>query len=69
MATLQALCYGTRHILDQLSKHGHQVSSVAVCGGLAKSPLFLQTQADVLGKQVVGEAAEEDNDVNDDDGG
>ena len=53
LATVQALCYGTRHILDQLSLHGHPASSVAVCGGLAKSPLFLQTQADVLGKQVV----------------
>ena len=54
LATVQALCYGTRHILEQLDKHGHSVTSVAVCGGLAKSPLFLQTQADVLGKQVVG---------------
>ena len=52
LATVQALCYGTRHILDQLESHGHPASSVAVCGGLAKSPLFLQTQADVLGKQV-----------------
>ena len=54
LATVQALCYGTRHILEQLDEHGHPVSSVAVCGGLAKSPLFLQTQADVLGKQVMG---------------
>ena len=54
LATVQALCYGTRHILEQLDKHGHPVTSVAVCGGLAKSPLFLQTQADVLGKQVMG---------------
>ena len=55
LATVQALCYGTRHILEQLDKHGHPVTSVAVCGGLAKSPLFLQTQADVLGKQVMGQ--------------
>ena len=69
LATVQALCYGTRHILDQLSSHGHPASSVAVCGGLAKSPLFLQTQADVLGKQVAVEAVEENHAVNDHDGG
>jgi sugar (pentulose or hexulose) kinase len=28
---------------------GHKVRSVTVCGGLTVSPLYLQTQADVLG--------------------
>jgi sugar (pentulose or hexulose) kinase len=28
---------------------GHKVRSVTVCGGLTASPLYLQTQADVLG--------------------
>ena len=45
---LQALCYGTRHIVDTMVEAGHRVDSVTVCGGLAKSTLFLQTQVDVL---------------------
>ena len=45
---LQAVCYGTRHIVDTMVEAGHRVDSVTVCGGLAKSTLFLQTQVDVL---------------------
>ena len=45
---LQALCYGTRHIVDTMVEAGHEVDSVTVCGGLAKSTLFLQTQVYVL---------------------
>ena len=32
---------------------GHEVKVVSVCGGLAQSDLFVQTNADVLGLQVV----------------
>ena len=44
---LKALCYGTRHIVDTMVEAGHRVDSVTVCGGLAKSRLFLQTQVAV----------------------
>ena len=44
LATVQALCYGTRHIVETLTAAGHSVTSVTVCGGLTKSKLFLQTQ-------------------------
>ena len=53
LATLQAVSYGTRHIVDALVAAGHTVTRVAVCGGLARSLLYLQTQADVLGVEVV----------------
>ena len=45
---LQALCYGTRHIVDTMVEAGHRVDSVTVCGGLARSTLFLQTQVAAL---------------------
>ena len=45
---MQAICYGTRHIVDTLVEAGHRVDSVTVCGGLAKSRLFLQTQVPIL---------------------
>lgn len=53
LATIQAISYGTRHIIDTLLEQGHTVNSVTVCGGLAQSALYLRTQADVLGMKVM----------------
>ena len=53
LAAIQALAYGTKSIVDQLMKHGHQIDQVAICGGLAKSSLFIQTHADVLNLRVI----------------
>ncbi|XP_031349869.1 FGGY carbohydrate kinase domain-containing protein isoform X2 [Photinus pyralis] len=52
LATVQA--YGTRHILETLAKSGHNaISSILICGGLCKNPLFIQTQADVANLPIV----------------
>jgi len=53
LATVQAISYGTKHILESMLTMGHQVTSVTVCGGLTRSPLYLSTQADVLQLPVV----------------
>ncbi|EFA09750.1 FGGY carbohydrate kinase domain-containing protein [Tribolium castaneum] len=53
LATVQALAYGTRHILESLIKSGHFIESVLICGGLSKNYLFTQTQADVVNLPVV----------------
>lgn len=45
-ATLQALAYGTRHIVEELNAAGHSLSSIIACGGLCKSNLFLREMAD-----------------------
>ena len=42
--------YGSRCIVEALSSGGHRIDSVYICGGIAKSALFVQTLADVLGK-------------------
>ena len=39
--------------MDQLIKHGHDFNQVAICGGLAKSSLFIQTHADVLNLRLI----------------
>ncbi|KAJ8602699.1 hypothetical protein CTAYLR_003785 [Chrysophaeum taylorii] len=54
LATIQALAYQTRHILDVVRDAGgsKQLREVVVCGGLAKNSLYLQTHADVLGIPV-----------------
>ncbi|XP_037070904.1 FGGY carbohydrate kinase domain-containing protein-like [Pollicipes pollicipes] len=53
LATIQAICYGSRCIVEALTSGGHRISSVFVCGGITKSALFVQTLADVLGVPVI----------------
>ncbi|RUS80212.1 hypothetical protein EGW08_012037 [Elysia chlorotica] len=53
LATIQALAYGTRHIVSEMEKHGHEISLVYVCGGLRKNSSYVQTHADVLGRPLV----------------
>ena len=53
LATIQALAYGTRHIVEAMAARGQVISVATICGGLAKSSLFVQTHCDVLGLPVV----------------
>ncbi|XP_012277775.1 FGGY carbohydrate kinase domain-containing protein [Orussus abietinus] len=53
LATVQALTYGTKHILEALTLAGHKVETLLICGGLSQNPLFTQIQADVLGLPVL----------------
>lgn len=52
-ATVQALCYGARHIIEKMRSAGHDIRLVTACGGLCKSKLFLQELADCLNIPVV----------------
>jgi len=54
LATLQALAYGTLHIIDVLHSTNHSnIQSLLVCGGLSHNPLFVQTQADVANLPIL----------------
>ncbi|XP_033314422.1 FGGY carbohydrate kinase domain-containing protein [Bombus vosnesenskii] len=53
LATIQALTYGTKYILETLEAAGHKIETLLVCGGLSQNPLFIQIQADVLGLPVL----------------
>ncbi|XP_045600229.2 FGGY carbohydrate kinase domain-containing protein isoform X1 [Procambarus clarkii] len=53
VATLQALVYGTRQIIEQLTTSGHNITCVLLCGGLSKSPLFISTHVDALDVPVL----------------
>ncbi|XP_048727454.2 FGGY carbohydrate kinase domain-containing protein-like isoform X2 [Ostrea edulis] len=59
LATVQALAYGTRHIIDEMKKAGHAVEVIYMCGGLSKNPLYVETHADVLGLPVILPCEEE----------
>jgi len=55
LATIQALCYGTRHIIGATEKSGgHRltVREILVCGGLGQNCVFLQCQANVAALPV-----------------
>src|SRR5216683_335495 len=48
----EATAFGTRHILEDLQAHGFAVGRLFAGGGGAKSRLWLQIHADVLGRAI-----------------
>jgi FGGY-family pentulose kinase len=52
LATLQAIAYGTRHIIDALRDAGHEVTRIMMCGGATKNPLWLREYANATGCDI-----------------
>jgi FGGY-family pentulose kinase len=48
-ATIQAIAYGTRHIIEEMNRNGYDISDIYICGGHLKNRLFLQEHADITG--------------------
>ncbi|CAK9325758.1 unnamed protein product [Citrullus colocynthis] len=53
LATVQAIAYGTRHIVEHCNSHGHKINTLLACGGLAKNSLFIQEHADIIGCPII----------------
>ncbi|XP_057356229.1 FGGY carbohydrate kinase domain-containing protein isoform X5 [Manis pentadactyla] len=53
LATVQAIAFGTRLIIEAMEAEGHTISTLFLCGGLSKNPLFVQMHADITGVTVV----------------
>lgn len=53
LATIQAIAYGTRHIVECLNEQGYQIDTVFACGGDCKNPVFLREHADILNCKIV----------------
>jgi FGGY-family pentulose kinase len=51
-ATIQAIAYGTRHIIEAMNEKGYAISEIYMCGGHAKNDLFVQEHADVTGCRI-----------------
>ena len=53
-ATLEAVCFQTKAILDAMEKDsGHKLTELRVDGGMSNSSLCMQTQADLVGIPVI----------------
>ena len=52
LATLQALAYGTRHIIESMNAAGHKIERILMCGGGTKNPYWLRENADATGCEI-----------------
>ena len=53
LATIQAIAYGTRHILESMNAQGYAIQTLIACGGDTKNPVFVREHADATGCRVV----------------
>lgn len=53
LATIQAIAYGTRHIIETMNAAGYGIDTLLCCGGGTKNPVFLQQHADATGCRIV----------------
>lgn len=53
LATVQALAYGTRHIIEEMQDNGVVINALVVSGGLARNPLYLREHADATGRRII----------------
>eukprot|EP01067_Filipodium_phascolosomae_P001471 Filipodium_phascolosomae@DN1975_c0_g1_i1.p1 len=59
LATVQALAYGTNHILEALNNAGHNIKAIYICGGLSKNRTYAKSHADATGLPLVSPHVEE----------
>jgi FGGY-family pentulose kinase len=53
LATVQALAYGTRHIVDGMKTAGIAIDTLVVSGGLARNRLYLREHADATACRIL----------------
>lgn len=53
LATIQAIAYGTRDIIEALNRQGYRIDTLLATGGDAKNPVFLREHADATGCRIV----------------
>ena len=53
LATIQAIAYGTRHIIESLNAQGYDIRRIHASGGGTKNPLWMQEHADICGMEIL----------------
>jgi len=51
-AHIQAIAYGTRHIIDAMEAEGYRITRIHACGGGTKNPVWMQEHADITGCDI-----------------
>jgi FGGY-family pentulose kinase len=52
-AAIQAIAYGTRHIIEAMNDKGYQIRKIHLSGGHLKNKLFIQEHADITGCEIL----------------
>jgi FGGY-family pentulose kinase len=52
LSTVQALAFGSRHIIEEMEKRGYEIRNVVATGGHAHNELLLQEHANILERPV-----------------
>ncbi|QDT66705.1 FGGY-family carbohydrate kinase [Calycomorphotria hydatis] len=53
LGVIQAIAYGTRHIIEVMNEQGYRIDTIFACGGGTKNPVFLREHADITGCRIV----------------
>ena len=53
LATIQAVAYGTKHIIDAMNASGYDLNTLVCCGGGTKNAVFMQQHANVTGCRLL----------------
>lgn len=53
LATIQAIAYGTRHIIEEMNEAGYDIKQISATGGGTKNDLFLKQHADICGCKII----------------
>jgi FGGY-family pentulose kinase len=53
LAAVQAVAYGTRHIIAAMNENGAAIDTILACGGGTKDRVFLREHADATGCRIV----------------
>ena len=53
LSTIQAVAYGTRHIVEAMNKAGYRIDRLICCGGGSKNSVFLQQHANATGCRII----------------
>jgi ribulose kinase len=53
LATIQAIAYGLRHILEEMDAKGYAISQIFACGGGLKNEVLLREHANITGCDLV----------------
>ena len=53
LATIQAVAYGTRHIIEEMNNTGYTIDKISATGGGTKNELFLTQHSDICGCKII----------------